>query len=200
MENLEFITVPVGRWLRMDDGSSTPGWYGYRQFWEQAVATAPDGSVLVEIGVFCGRSLIDIVRMVRESGKSLTVVGVDTFRGSREHTAILNVMPNGALPRECWLALQEAGVLDDVTLMTCDSVRAAKLFIDRSIHAAFIDADHSAEAVEADIAAWKPKIAFGGMLGGDDYGVFPGVKEAVENAIPYYAAPTDGRTWWSVSL
>ncbi len=69
MDDRDFITVPTGRWLFTDDGTTAvPGWYGYRGFWQKAVASAPEGATRVEIGVFCGKSLIDLVGIVRASG------------------------------------------------------------------------------------------------------------------------------------
>lgn len=69
-----------------------------------------------------------------------------------------------------------------------------RLIIEASIQAAprvenewadfiFIDAGHSYRAVQADIAAWLPKLKPGGWFGGHDYcDAFPGVKAAVDQA------------------
>ena len=64
------------------------------------------------------------------------------------------------------------------------STEAANDFEDGSLDFVFIDADHTYEAVKADIAAWKPKVKKGGVLCGHDYENtdFPawGVKKAVD--------------------
>ena len=49
----------------------------------------------------------------------------------------------------------------------------------------FLDADHSYEAVKADLAAWVPHVKAGGWIGGHDYGHTDprfsfGVKQAVD--------------------
>ena len=62
-----------------------------------------------------------------------------------------------------------------------DSFEAVKLFDDNCLDFVYIDADHSYEGVKADIIAWLPKVKKnGGYLCGHDYGIFPGVKKAVD--------------------
>jgi hypothetical protein len=66
------------------------------------------------------------------------------------------------------------------------SPRAASRFADASLDFAFIDGDHVYKAVQADIAAWWPKIRPNGLLTGHDYGIFLdatgewGVRQAVD--------------------
>jgi len=62
-----------------------------------------------------------------------------------------------------------------------DSVDAASKVRDHSLDMVFIDGDHSFEGVARDIEAWKPKVKYGGWIGGHDYGdpAFPGVRQAV---------------------
>jgi hypothetical protein len=43
----------------------------------------------------------------------------------------------------------------------------------------FIDANHSYESVKNDIEIWYPLIKPGGFISGHDYGVYPGVSQAV---------------------
>jgi hypothetical protein len=65
----------------------------------------------------------------------------------------------------------------------------------------FIDADHSYEAVKADIAAWLPKIRNGGWITGHDYDPekFPGVVRAVEESFADFHLGDDF-TWMSQVL
>lgn len=84
------------------------------------------------------------------------------------------------------------------------SVEAAQRVEDYWLDLVFIDADHSCEAVAADIMAWWPKVRDGGILCGHDYIPLPtaeswptaqgwaklydgpcaGVKRAVDDAFP----------------
>lgn len=57
----------------------------------------------------------------------------------------------------------------DVQVWRMDSLEAAARLSDESLDWVYIDADHSYEAVRADIAAWYPKIRQGGIIAGHDY-------------------------------
>jgi len=59
---------------------------------------------------------------------------------------------------------------DRVTVLRGHSVRMADQVEDNFLHLVFIDADHTEEAVLADIEAWWPKVMPGGILSGHDYG------------------------------
>ena len=69
-----------------------------------------------------------------------------------------------------------------ITPLSGDSVEMASEVIDGTLDFAFIDADHSEDAVSRDIAAWLPKVRSGGMLTGHDYDnpLHVGVKPAVD--------------------
>jgi predicted O-methyltransferase YrrM len=66
-----------------------------------------------------------------------------------------------------------------------DSVQASTCSIFSQADFIFIDADHSYEAVKADIAAWSKRLAPGGLIAGHDYDAhWPGVMRAVDEAYP----------------
>ncbi len=48
-------------------------------------------------------------------------------------------------------------------------MKAAATFPREHFDFVYIDADHSYEAVKADIEAWWPKVRMGGVLAGHDY-------------------------------
>jgi hypothetical protein len=165
------------------------GWMDFEPVYDRAVASAPPGAALVEVGVFMGKSLAYLGLKARESGKNLRVFGVDSWSGSDEFTdnVWLNESPVNEVPGSvlglCYTNLAGLGLLEDVTLVVSHSVRAAGLFADGSLHMVFLDAAHDEESVAADIAAWLPKVAPGGVLAGHDYRPedgFPGVKAAVD--------------------
>lgn len=72
-----------------------------------------------------------------------------------------------ALYQEC---LDVAKKDPRVTIIRDDSVHAAESIPDGFLDCVFIDANHSYEAVRADMIAWFPKVKVGGIFAGHDYG------------------------------
>lgn len=62
-----------------------------------------------------------------------------------------------------------------VLFVRLPSVEAAAGFADGALDAVYIDADHARASVEADLAAWWPKVRPGGVLAGHDF-VCPGME------------------------
>src|SRR5262249_8465445 len=62
--------------------SEIPGWFQWRSAQEEAARSFPAGSRFLEVGNYLGRSLCSLAEVVERSGKSFTVIGVDTCRGS----------------------------------------------------------------------------------------------------------------------
>lgn len=73
--------------------------------------------------------------------------------------------------------------LGNIFAVTAPSLEAAK--IDWKAEMVFIDADHSYKAVKADIEAWSKQVVPGGVLCGHDFGMFSGVRKAVQESGDY---------------
>lgn len=71
-----------------------------------------------------------------------------------------------------------------VLIRRFDSLTAAKLLTQAGIKPdfVFIDGSHGYESVRDDIRAWLPLLRERGVLCGHDYGVYPGVSQAVREA------------------
>lgn len=59
----------------------------------------------------------------------------------------------------------------------------ASVLVPNNLDLVYIDADHSYEGVQQDLAIWYPKVRAGGILAGDDYHYYPGVVRAVAEFI-----------------
>ncbi|MBI4087065.1 class I SAM-dependent methyltransferase [Candidatus Kaiserbacteria bacterium] len=171
------------------------GWFSandiaaYRRLAEQI----PDESVLVEVGVWQGRSLCSIAEQIIK--KRLRVYAVDTFKGT----------PGVGVVHDCGGKLQEVfekhsiefGLRDYVTVLRGDSVAVAENLAE-SCALVFIDGDHSPEKVTADVQAWLRRLAPEGLLCGHDYAIVGTVVEKILR--PYSISVTidpNSEVWWA---
>jgi len=184
-----------GRWTEID------GWFQWRSGQEEAVRHFEDGSRFVEVGNYLGRSLCSLGELVQQSGKRLSVVGVDTCRGSgvegvkrKDYHAAATRNGGGTFAGTLHRNVVACGLEDVVSLIVADSLTAAAFFADRSIAWVHLDARHDRESLIADIQAWLPKVRGGGWLSGDDYDPvkWPDVIATITETLP-------AATPWSVN-
>lgn len=143
----------------------------------------PDGPVRgAEVGVFGGALS---ARLLSRPDLQLTMI--DSWEGDGAAYADGNdwhaTLSQDQQDRYYWAAVSAtAGASDRREIIKARSLDAAKQIADASLDFVFLDADHSAHAVAADISAWLPKVKPGGLICGHDYGhaLFPGVKLAVD--------------------
>jgi predicted O-methyltransferase YrrM len=124
---------------------------------------------VVEIGSWKGRSTVAICEgLKRKDGVEL--FAVDTFGGDPE----INVQ--GAFDEEIAQDsiykefAENTAEYDFLKTMRASSADACSNFADESLDWIFIDADHSYDAVCRDVRLWFPKLKYGGLLAGHDYG------------------------------
>lgn len=152
--------------------------------------------LIVEIGSWMGRSTRALADSTR--GK---VIAVDTFFGSDEpeHHRILDAQPEDWLLKEFKKNLAEHIITGKVEVCQNTSLDAAKYlnFAGEKFDMIFIDAAHDYESVKADILAWMPLLAPGGLLCGHDFkGAATGVQRAVEELVPDFKRVTGGSLWY----
>jgi len=162
-------------------------WFGYEELYKKFIDTAENGDIIVEVGVWKGKSVSYLGVEAINSGKEITIYAIDTWLGSNvpEHNNDIYVQ-NGTLYD---LFLDNIKDLKSVIKpIRATSLEAVQLFDDESLHAVFIDADHKYEEVRKDIQAWYPKVKVGGFVSGHDcsYPHQPknGVRQAVEEFMP----------------
>lgn len=189
------------QWYEID------GWFDWRSAQEEAVNWFPTGSRFVEVGIYLGRSLCSLGDVVARSGKQITVIGVDTCRGSgpegwrgKDFHGGAVQQGGGTFAGALHKNLLDCGFGDEIQLIISDSVRAARLFSDASLDWVHLDARHDYASVKADIEAWLPKIRSGGWLSGDDYNEdkWPEVVKAVGDLLPRAAVWSNHQWRWVV--
>jgi hypothetical protein len=182
-----------------------PGWFQWRSGQEEAAERFPEGSRFVEVGNFLGRSLCSLGDVIERSGKRITLIGVDTCRGSgvegikeKDYHGAAVAEGGGTFAGTLHRNIIGCGYADTISLIVADSITASGFFSDRSLDWVHLDARHDRENVKADIAAWLPKVKAGGWLSGDDYDEikWPEVVSAVRDVLPEAQPWSVGQWRW----
>jgi hypothetical protein len=183
------------------------GWFQWRSAQEEATRWFPEGSCFVEVGTYLGRSLCSLGEVIERSGKSLTVIGVDTCRGSgpegpnqKDYHGQAVAQGGGTFAGTLHKNVLDCGYGDMITLIIGDSLTASRLLADASVDWVHLDARHDYTSLMADIQAWLPKVKRGGWLSGDDYDEvkWPEVVKAVGELLPQARAWSIHQWRWIV--
>ena len=162
------------------DFNEIPGWFAYKDLYDEVVEKAPFESTFVEVGAWFGKSTNYLAGKIKESKKNIHFTTVDTWKGTDDeelHQNIVNAfsgdiyyefIDNTALSNNY-------GVFDTIK---DTSENASKQFPLNSIDFIMIDAGHSYDALMDDFKYWYHKVKPGAYISGDDYGVFAGVTQA----------------------
>lgn len=168
------------------------GWAGFRDTYARYVRDhARNGDVVVEIGVFAGKSIAYLARLCLDKGLDVTIYGVDPWESDNGD--------DGRVPQGCAAEVRTHGgpfqffcdsmtrhareELERVRILRCTSLIARRLFDAHSLAMVCIDGSHRYEDVLDDIRAWSTAVRTGGILCGDDCQPgFPGVVRAVEES------------------
>jgi len=179
------------------------GWFVWRSAQEEAARCFPTRSRFVEVGSYLGRSLCSLAEVVALSGKQISVIGIDTCRGSgpegprkKDYHGAAVERGGGTFAGELHNNILDCGYQDAVSLIIADSLDAARLFANTSIDWVHLDARHDYDGLKADIEGWLLKVKVGGWLSGDDYNEekWPDVVKAVTNLLPE-ARPWSTQQW-----
>ena len=172
-----------------------PGFFDFAALYDHFITLLKPHDTFVEVGTFCGASIIHLARQSQIADLPLTIVAIDNFewvpdqfssqfRVSQDTPyplavdALVHHSPLGAFRH-----FQEITKTDHlISTVISNSVAAAYHFLDESVAIAFIDAGHDYGNVLQDILAWLPKIKPGGILAGHDIDS-PDVARAVADVL-----------------
>jgi SAM-dependent methyltransferase len=157
------------------------GWFDEEWLYDRMIDGAADDATFVEVGCWLGRSTAYAASRIRDGRRSIAFYAVDTWEGSSNEPAMVEAVgqAGGSVFEVFRRNMEDAGVAEVVRPLRMPSVCAARLFADGCLDFVFIDADHRCEAVQADIAAWRPKVKQGGTLAGHDWNTYGSVQQAV---------------------
>lgn len=197
-------------------------WSDFFPIYDEAVATAPPGSILIEVGSFWGKSAIYLAEAAKLADKQLKVYCIDPWSARPDNNPGLFDPEHGKLGHIepvvhaehhnsmfCAFAyfVERAGLSPDpLRIMRMESLEAADLFRSVSnnenihapggIHFIFLDGDHDYSYVIRELRAWTPLLNQKGFIAGHDWtDEFHGVKEAVTE---YVEKDLDGEACVSV--
>jgi len=159
------------------------GWFNYASIYNYFVSRALSGDIIVECGVWKGRSLIYLADIARLSGRGLKIFGIDAWKNDEEQiyrdlrAQDVRAGDSRTVYQQCLDNLAACGFRAGVELIQSDAIVAARFFDDASVSALWLDDSHTHAHMRAEIAAWLPKLGPGAIIGGHDYRlVYEGVK------------------------
>lgn len=179
------------------------GGFWFRNAYAQLLEALPPDQPAhwVEVGVFHGQSLAWLGVEIANRGLPVTIHAVDHFAGWPG-------VAQGEVLRQSFertMAPLRPHLNGRLRVHPTHSLAAVEDFADASCDVVWLDADHTYEAVTADIRAWWPKVKPGGVLGGDDWAWNGhGVERAVRDAFGDRAEVGIGQQgaepwpWWMV--
>ena len=144
------------------------GWFSYSDLYDRFIDESVDGSRIVEIGCWLGKSTDYLIDKIKRSGKEIYLDVIDTFKGSsgQEYKSVLEKFDNDIYQSFCD-NVSEYGKMSVIKNSSHDS---ASLYQNGSIDFLMIDGDQSYEGVDSDIRDFYYKVRPGGIISGDDCG------------------------------
>ena len=159
-----------------------PGWFAYQDLYTDVVKNAGNDDVFVEVGAWFGKSTNYLAQQIRESKKNIQFTTVDTWKGTDDEDIHQNIV--GAFNGDIFYEFVDNTILSDnygaIDMIKDTSKNAANNFANGSIDYIMLDAGHSYDALKDDLEVWYNKVKPGGIVSGDDYGVFYGVTQAAD--------------------
>lgn len=170
MSHYDFTAV--AKWNKI------PGWFSLEKAIaiQQLVKQLPNGSQLVELGSYQGRSSVVIAAVLPVDS---FLYCVDHFKGSPEHHKGNLDLTN--LLESFKKNIDEFGVKEKIRVLAMSTTEAAEKFEPESVNLILVDAAHDYDSVKLDLLKWYPKLKPGGFLFCDDYQTeWPGVIRAIK--------------------
>lgn len=178
-------TIPIDpAWRRNNRFGLGPG--PFREQWLRAMVINNGWRRGAELGVWKGRTFLFLL----DECPTLTLIGVDLWEPQPDNPGPENYADWQHAEFERKVRAEAKRFGDRAVIIKDLTVNAAEQVEDESLDFIFIDADHSEEAVRADITAWSPKVKPEGWIFGHDIN-WPTVKAAADDLLPGYVIGPD---------
>lgn len=141
--------------------------------------------VIVEIGVFAGKSLINSAMALKSNGFGV-VYGIDPWRtkdaikglSANDDKELWRTIDLDAVHTQCIHATWDCELEDYIVVIRATSERVVSLFADKTIDILYIDGGHSEEVSSLDAEMYMPKVRYCGYIWIDDAD-WPSVQKAI---------------------
>lgn len=145
-------------------------------------AQVPGDQEIVEIGVFHGRTALQLAWGARQ-GQRAHVTAIDLW--DMPGNTYGPPFTEESTRRWAHHHVRNLGYSRDITLVQGFSHDVAARYEGLPVGLLFVDGDHSKQGARRDIESWAPHLAPGARIAVDDYGHpdWPGVKQAVDELV-----------------
>jgi predicted O-methyltransferase YrrM len=177
LDQLFFGRDPLKDFPASDYPTDLQGWHSQHPYLTRAIAEKRP-AIVVEVGVWKGASVVTMGHEIKRLNLDAAIIAIDTWLGSSEHYLWEKFIPDldfehgyPRLYRKFAANICHEGLADIVVPLPLDSINGYQLLKTRGIRpdVLHIDAGHDYNSVMADLKAWWPLLAPGGLLIGDDY-------------------------------
>ena len=196
LDRLFFGRDPLKDFPHTDFATDLQGWHSQHPYLVRAMREAHP-KIVVEVGVWKGASVVTMAKELQRLQQDAVVIAIDTWLGSSEHYLWEKFIPDldfafgyPRLYHKFAANICNEGLQNYVVPLPLDSINAFQLLKAKDIRpdVLHIDAGHDYLSVMADLKAWWPQLAPGGVLIGDDYfkkplvgaGKWPEVRQAFD--------------------
>ena len=154
------------------------GWFDFEDLYSHIVQTLPNGSKMLEIGCFLGRSTSFLLSEIRDAKKDIKVTVVDNFSAFIDLRETFKIAEG--TPFEIFSSNMERQGFE-VEVYEGQSEDLHHYFDKNQFDCIFIDALHDYHSVKGDLENYYPKLKSGGIFAGHDYNLQnEGVVRAVD--------------------
>jgi hypothetical protein len=181
------------------DFNEIPGWFSYKELYDEVVDKLPSNSNVVEVGSWMGKSTNYFLDKIKTTNKKFRFTAIDTFKGSEGYDNKLHQTILEPFDGDLYTEFSSNSIIsknfDNINIVKDTSKNASELFLNNSQDFIMIDAGHEYDDVKQDINSWFYKVKPGGIIAGDDFGtnLFEGLTRAVDE---YFYGQVETREGW----